>query len=490
MVTDIRKKCIPVIVFVTLTTVFTSVQSENVLLKVIGGGGFPGSTGNIVPIYLRNEKPMNGCDFDLVFDTDEIVIRDVMLTHSSRIHALEWSIVDNGVRVAVRSKIFPGSGILANVVFDVNDSSLLDTYPLILSNVVVYPTTLSMSKENGVFSVRNAILAAEWIVSLPGSSERRMSLELMNNISVLGCEFELHFDTDVLTVTDVRSTSVSQWDYEWESAVSGIRVRKIGGAHYLSPISQPIAQIVFQVIEETPYNDYDINIENLALRDSTSGPIASASIDGILTISPAILWVESGRVFIDTSEVNISVELENDVSLIVFVLDLFFNTENLIVKDVLRTERTKDCIISSWSSVERGIRIAFVDCGGPVERRNTSSTLGYIEPGLGSICAIQLDIVEDAPLGEYEFVFSRVELGDPWINIIPVSSENGILKLLVRGDVNIDGKVNVQDVWLTVEIIIGHHQPNSDELLLADCNKDELVNVLDVVCLIHRILSD
>ena len=53
------------------------------------------------------------------------------------------------------------------------------------------------------------------------------------------------------------------------------------------------------------------------------------------------------------------------------------------------------------------------------------------------------------------------------------------------GDINLDNTINVLDVVILVNIILG----SSEETSNADINLDGIINVLDVVTLINLILS-
>ena len=53
------------------------------------------------------------------------------------------------------------------------------------------------------------------------------------------------------------------------------------------------------------------------------------------------------------------------------------------------------------------------------------------------------------------------------------------------GDVNSDDIINILDVILTVNIILGNSDFNSS----ADINNDEVIDVLDIVQLVNMILS-
>ena len=57
------------------------------------------------------------------------------------------------------------------------------------------------------------------------------------------------------------------------------------------------------------------------------------------------------------------------------------------------------------------------------------------------------------------------------------------------GDLNSDGYLNVQDLVITVNIIVGNIQPNNQQLVTADMNNDNNIDVLDIVILVNTILQ-
>tara|TARA_B100000676_G_C18089017_1_gene857748 strand:- start:93 stop:2363 length:2271 start_codon:yes stop_codon:yes gene_type:complete len=60
---------------------------------------------------------------------------------------------------------------------------------------------------------------------------------------------------------------------------------------------------------------------------------------------------------------------------------------------------------------------------------------------------------------------------------------------VVLGDINSDSTINVQDVVLLINFILGSLEPNGSEYTAADLNSDGILNVQDVVILINVILS-
>ena len=71
----------------------------------------------------------------------------------------------------------------------------------------------------------------------------------------------------------------------------------------------------------------------------------------------------------------------------------------------------------------------------------------------------------------------------PQANTLNLTREGGMQ--YEAGDVNQDGSVNVRDVVLTVNIILGINSYNES----ADLNGDGIVNVLDVINIVNLILS-
>ncbi len=76
--------------------------------------------------------------------------------------------------------------------------------------------------------------------------------------------------------------------------------------------------------------------------------------------------------------------------------------------------------------------------------------------------------------------------GDEHRSGVYISNNSNIL----IGDLNMDSLINVQDLVITVNIIIGNIIPNSNQLISGDVNNDNTIDVLDVVLLVNTILND
>ena len=58
------------------------------------------------------------------------------------------------------------------------------------------------------------------------------------------------------------------------------------------------------------------------------------------------------------------------------------------------------------------------------------------------------------------------------------------------GDINVDGAVNILDVVLLINFVLGSHIPTDFEFSTCDLNSDNILNVLDIVQLVNMILSN
>ena len=57
------------------------------------------------------------------------------------------------------------------------------------------------------------------------------------------------------------------------------------------------------------------------------------------------------------------------------------------------------------------------------------------------------------------------------------------------GDVNQDGRMNIMDVLMAVNIVLGVVEPTSSQTWAADCNDDGLINIMDVIGIVNVVLG-
>ena len=57
------------------------------------------------------------------------------------------------------------------------------------------------------------------------------------------------------------------------------------------------------------------------------------------------------------------------------------------------------------------------------------------------------------------------------------------------GDINADSIINILDIVLVVNFVLGNNAPSNAEFTAADLNSDGILNILDVVILTNLILG-
>ena len=60
----------------------------------------------------------------------------------------------------------------------------------------------------------------------------------------------------------------------------------------------------------------------------------------------------------------------------------------------------------------------------------------------------------------------------------------------ILGDINSDGFIDILDIVLLVNIILGEFEPSENQLSAADLNQDSVIDVIDIVALVNIVLSD
>jgi hypothetical protein len=59
----------------------------------------------------------------------------------------------------------------------------------------------------------------------------------------------------------------------------------------------------------------------------------------------------------------------------------------------------------------------------------------------------------------------------------------------LTGDINQDESINVLDIVVLINFILGNEAPTTNEFSISDLNQDGVLNVLDIVQLVNIILS-
>ena len=82
--------------------------------------------------------------------------------------------------------------------------------------------------------------------------------------------------------------------------------------------------------------------------------------------------------------------------------------------------------------------------------------------------------------------YANNEIDSEWmIHVLEELIENLID---MEGDINLDGAVNILDVVLLVNFILGNQTPSDENFASSDLSTDGMLNILDIVQLVNIIL--
>ena len=103
---------------------------------------------------------------------------------------------------------------------------------------------------------------------------------------------------------------------------------------------------------------------------------------------------------------------------------------------------------------------------------NDDTNLIQRDPIIYKLDDILYTFWSDQRHGNYEIYFSK-----------------GLSEVINLGDVNQDQVIDILDIVIIINIILGEHQPDIQETLSSDLNEDGLINIQDIVLIVNMILN-
>ena len=176
--------------------------------------------------------------------------------------------------------------------------------------------------------------------------------------------------------------------------------------------------------------------------------------------------------FGNISSSSIEINLENEYAIQGFQFTVTDNPDQITISGATGGRAEDSNFEVTTSSL--GIVIGF------------SFTGDLIEPGNGLLTTLTYDGV-----GPTDICFQDVVFSDSNANSIGVGSADCLLLDILAnpGDTNLDNLVNVQDIVILINFILGFNEPNSQQLLNGDMDENGLLNILDVIRVVNQILG-
>ncbi|UCE19160.1 MAG: T9SS type A sorting domain-containing protein, partial [Gemmatimonadota bacterium] len=181
-----------------------------------------------------------------------------------------------------------------------------------------------------------------------------------------------------------------------------------------------------------------------------------------------------------TMTLNIDNQTERDDPIAAFQSHLTYSDTFATVLDVQPTPRIDG--LFDWNIPDPG-RLIIVFA---------TSELEAIASGTGPVAEITFEVNPSVTVGDSTRIhFDRVVLSDTVGIAIPLRVQDGTLFLGtgIKGDVNMDGEVDVLDAVWMINYILERIEFTTFQFWAADCNEDDAVDILDVVGIINVILG-
>ena len=110
-----------------------------------------------------------------------------------------------------------------------------------------------------------------------------------------------------------------------------------------------------------------------------------------------------------------------------------------------------------------------------------------IPPGEGALTTLSYD-----GLGPTDICFEDVVISDSNGDALGTGVSDCMLLDIIAnpGDTTLDGLINVQDIVVLLNFILGFDEPTQQQFVNGDMNSDGILNVLDVIRIVNDILGD
>ncbi|NQU68140.1 MAG: hypothetical protein HQ510_09375 [Candidatus Marinimicrobia bacterium] len=408
------------------------------------------STNEIFPISMfdnssligtgPNETELNGGGERQVMhclDIENVMINKMTITNGSIVDQPGNSFADGGGVSCIRSSIiFEDVDIISNNCDYYGGGMYIDDSEIILIDNTIESNTATMG--GGMYIVDSNI-NLNYVDILENSSSYSTGGGMFINGSVL--EYQHGFvSTNISNYGDVIDVGLSSITLK-DVSITNNTTQSSGGALSLFDVEALLINVTVAHNSSLGWGGGILSSysSNLTMINS----IVWGNTPSNITYSPYLFPNQTHVYYSDVDTSNYSIVM-NDNGVInwnsgnIFVDPQFFNASD----DDFRLTEYSPCIDSGTDLI--------------------------ISEGDTLLNMPQSDYWGDAPdMGAFEF-----------------NTFNGI-----AGDMDQDGSVNILDIIIMVDIILGHYPPGYNQLIAGDANFDNEIDILDIIIIVDIILS-
>ena len=264
----------------------------------------------------------------------------------------------------------------------------------------------------------------------------------INNASgIAGAEFRITYDLSVLKAIEATTTSLSNGFALIDSVVNDTLAISMAGSAISTSSPGDLVDIKFVIDKDAVHTAVsNLVFDSLALYDQNTDPITASAQNGSVTVDTTLL------------PPNPSEE----------VVGLFITP----VLDTLAISESSTfyafTVMGDGDTVDTDVEWSF---------QNNVGTIGGIDPVSG-----------------HSTVFGATGGGDGWIIATKdtLTDTATVIVKAIKGDIDLDEKVNVKDAILCLQIIVELKKASPYESWAANYNDDKAINSGDVIGILHK----
>jgi hypothetical protein len=190
------------------------------------------------------------------------------------------------------------------------------------------------------------------------------------------------------------------------------------------------------------------------------------------------MYITEGTTLYKGKSNDLAISLYNEKTVLGCQFDMVL-PNGLTISDITNSSRISSHSVSFNAQGDGSIRVVVV-----------STSNRQFSGNDGELLTLNLSLSEEMYSGDYYVTLKNIQLTTPDYETITPEDQSFLIHVsdVLMGDVNSDGSINVTDVVLIIDEILGKN-PTNFNAVAADVNYDGSINVTDAVLVIDAILG-
>ena len=395
-----------------------------------------GISGETVDVVISAQaSPISSVDLDLTFDTGIFEVADVQITGPFASWCdFAWQSTGTGINIATSGTCeslnlgLSGFNDVFTVTFNIvgQDTGAYEvTLPNVggLANPVPFfdpngSPLVVVGVQGGTISLLPIKLSIASGLAAQGSrgTVLDLNLDVFNPNGVAALQFDLLFDDNAITVTDITTNSRSAHMDIWQFSQidGGVRLAVTGIGNKIDVGAGSIGEIILDVSSDASVDEYTMTFSRVVIADPVENRVEGKIVNGTLTVvSPAaILSLGKGAGNRGASGMIVPVSLYQTEAVASIQFDVQYDTDNLTMSGVTGYGLGDGCSFSLAG--------------------NTISGSCALDPGAGPVLEIAFDVNSGATEDSYTLAVANATVTGSE-GALPTGVEDGQFDVVSAG---------------------------------------------------------